>query len=102
MCTSSRSRLQSEYLHYCDRVVVEHGRDILAGEFVGRVADEQTCLANRTIANNNAPSNPTLAIYTRLRSCVHLSQEMLIQHVIRLQILRHKVSGCSIRATVWM
>ena len=39
--------------HDTRRVVVEDGRDVLAGEGVGGVGDEQTCLADGTVTHNN-------------------------------------------------
>lgn len=40
--------------HDARRVVVEHGRDVLAGEGVGGVGDEQTGLADGTVAGDDA------------------------------------------------
>jgi len=40
--------------HDTRRVVVEDGRDILAREGVGGVGDEQTCLADGTVAGDDA------------------------------------------------
>lgn len=39
--------------HHIGRVVVEHGGNILAGEGVGGVADQQARLAHGAVANNN-------------------------------------------------
>lgn len=41
-------------LHDGDRVVVEYCRDIFGRELVGGVADEEACLADSTVANDNA------------------------------------------------
>lgn len=40
--------------HDARRVVVEDGRDVLAREGVGRVGDEQTCLADGTVTGDDA------------------------------------------------
>jgi len=40
--------------HDTRRVVVENGRDVLAREGVGGVGDEQTCLADGTVAGDDA------------------------------------------------
>ena len=40
--------------HDARRVVVEDGRDVLAGEGVGGVGDEQTCLADGTVTGDDA------------------------------------------------
>lgn len=40
--------------HDGDGVVVEDCRDIFRGEFVGSVANEETGLANGTVADDNA------------------------------------------------
>jgi len=42
------------YSHDSDSVVVEHCGDIFRWELVRGVADEETCLSNRTVSNNNA------------------------------------------------
>lgn len=65
--------------HYGDGVVVEHGRDIFRGELVGGVADEQTCLANRTVADNDAPGEKDgLAV----GNCVYAAEEgVTIKHL---------------------
>lgn len=41
--------------HYSDGVVVEDRRDIFGGELVRGVADEKTCLADGTVADDDAP-----------------------------------------------
>ena len=41
--------------HDCDSIVVEDGRDIFGGEFVCRIADEETCLADGTVTDHHAP-----------------------------------------------
>lgn len=43
--------------HYGDGIVVENGRHIFRREFVCGVADEKTCLANGTVADDNAPGS---------------------------------------------
>lgn len=55
--TSSVPQSQADGLvvdHDARRVVVEDGRDVLAGEGVGGVGDEQTCLADGTITGDDA------------------------------------------------
>lgn len=37
-------------------VVVEDGRDIFRGELVCRVADEETCLADGTVTDDDTPA----------------------------------------------
>lgn len=37
-------------------VVVEDSRDIFRGEFVCRVADEETCLADSTVTDDDTPA----------------------------------------------
>lgn len=44
----------AECLHDCDGVVVEDCGHIFGGELVRGVTDEQTCLSDRTIADDNA------------------------------------------------
>ncbi len=44
-----------DHSHDGHGVVVKHGRHVLRGEFVGGVADEQTCFAHRTVADDDAP-----------------------------------------------
>ena len=41
-------------LHDSDRIVVEDGRDVFGGKLIGRVADEETCLPDSTVANDDA------------------------------------------------
>lgn len=41
--------------HYSDGVVVEDRRDVFGGELVCGVADEKTCLADSTVADDDAP-----------------------------------------------
>ncbi len=40
--------------HHVRRVIVKHGRDVLAGEGVRRVRDEQAGLSDRAVADNHA------------------------------------------------
>jgi hypothetical protein len=42
--------------HNGDGVIVEDCWDIFGGEFIGRVADEETGLAHGTVTNNHAPT----------------------------------------------
>jgi hypothetical protein len=44
---------ESCYSHDSNGIVIEDGRDIFGGEFVGRVTDEETCLAHSTITDNH-------------------------------------------------
>lgn len=44
----------SRSLHDCDSVIVEDCGDIFGGELVGGIADEETCLSDRTVTNDNA------------------------------------------------
>jgi len=46
---------EGAHSHHGDGVVVEHSRDIFRWELVGRVADEKAGLADRTVADDNAP-----------------------------------------------
>jgi hypothetical protein len=48
---------QENHSHYGDGIVVENGRHIFRREFVGGVADEKTCLADGTVADDNAPES---------------------------------------------
>lgn len=43
------------YSHYRDRIVVEDGRNVFGGELVCRVGDKKTCLADRTVTDNDTP-----------------------------------------------
>ena len=63
---SSICSSMSEYLHDCNRIIVKDGRNVFAREFVRCVTYEQTCFADRTITNNNAPEDLALAsLHTR-------------------------------------
>jgi len=42
--------------HYGHGVVVEDCGDIFRGKLVGRIADEKTCLADSTVADDNTPA----------------------------------------------
>jgi hypothetical protein len=42
-------------IHDGDGIVIEDGRDVFGGEFVGGVADEETCLSHGTVTDDNAP-----------------------------------------------
>lgn len=44
---------RSDFLHDGDSVVVENCRNIFGRELVGGVADEKTCLANSTVADDD-------------------------------------------------
>lgn len=41
--------------HYGHGIVVEDCGDIFRGKFVGGIADEETCLADRTVADDDTP-----------------------------------------------
>lgn len=41
--------------HYSDGVVVEDRRDIFRGKLVCGVADKETCLADSTVTDDDAP-----------------------------------------------
>ena len=41
-------------LHDSDGIVVKDGGDVFGGELVGRVADQETCLPDSTVANDDA------------------------------------------------
>lgn len=47
-------------VHNGDSIVIEDCRDIFRGELVRRVADEQTCLSDRTVTDDNAPKQYSL------------------------------------------
>ena len=47
-------------IHNRDGIVVEDCRHVFRGELVCRVADEKTCLANRTVADDHAPKTQLL------------------------------------------
>jgi hypothetical protein len=53
-CRQCGQRAEKESSHNGDGVVVEHGGDIFRGELVGGVADEQTCLADSTVTDDDA------------------------------------------------
>ena len=44
---------ESCYSHDGNGIVIEDGRDIFGGEFVGRVTDEETSLSHSTITDNH-------------------------------------------------
>lgn len=44
----------SRGLHDCDGVVIEDCGHIFGGELVGGVTDEETCLSDRTVSDDNA------------------------------------------------
>lgn len=41
--------------HNSDSIVIEDSRDVFGGELVCRVADEQACLSDSTVADDNTP-----------------------------------------------
>ena len=43
-------------VHDSNGIVIEDGRDVFRGEFVGRVADEETCLADSTVTDDDTPA----------------------------------------------
>jgi hypothetical protein len=45
------------YSHNGNGIVIEDGRDIFGGEFVGRVTDEETSLAHSTITDNHTSTD---------------------------------------------
>ena len=45
--------------HYSDGVVIEDRRDIFGGKLVRGVADKETCLADSTVADDDAPVEET-------------------------------------------
>lgn len=46
---------QGSHSHYRDSIVIKDGGDVFGRELVGGVTDEKTCLANSTVADDNAP-----------------------------------------------
>lgn len=42
------------HVHYRDGIVIEYGRDVFGGELVGRIADQQTSLADSTVTDDDA------------------------------------------------
>jgi hypothetical protein len=53
---------ESCYSHNGNGIVIEDGWDIFGGEFVGRVTDEETCLAHSTITDNHTSRRVRLAL----------------------------------------
>lgn len=43
--------------HYGDRIIIEDSGDVFRRELIRRVTDEETCLANGTVANDNASNS---------------------------------------------
>lgn len=41
--------------HYRNGIVIEDGGNVFRGELVRRVADEETCLSDGTVADDDAP-----------------------------------------------
>jgi hypothetical protein len=48
--------------HNGDGVVVEDGGDIFRGELVGGITNEQTCLADGTVTDDDAPAGDGVSI----------------------------------------
>lgn len=42
-------------VHDRDSIVIEDRRDVFRGKLVRRVADEKTCLSDRTVTDDHAP-----------------------------------------------
>lgn len=70
-CALCEAQRDGEYSHYCNRVVVEDCRYIFTGEFVRCVGDEQTCLANCTIANYHTPNHRKITVISEDFLCCH-------------------------------
>lgn len=52
-------------VHDSNGIVIEDGRDVFRGEFVGRVADEETCLADSTVTDDDTPAGGSRALARR-------------------------------------
>jgi hypothetical protein len=53
------------YAHDCNGIVVEDSRNIFRWELVGRIADEKTGLADRTIPHNDASDRAYVSFLIR-------------------------------------
>ena len=51
-----RPRSAGKNPHDSNSIIIEDGRDIFRGKFVGRVADEKTCLADSTVTDDDTPA----------------------------------------------
>ena len=60
--TAKKSGGLREALHDGHGIVVEYGGDVFRGELVGGVADEQTCLSDCTVADDDAPGGRGISI----------------------------------------
>lgn len=75
-------------LHYRDGIVIEDGRDIFRGEFVGRVADEQARLTDSTVTDDDTPVATIGRVSMRLDNCDYRSWCPLAQHSGGLHIVK--------------
>lgn len=55
-------------VHDRDNIVIEDGGHVFRGELVRRVADEKTCLADRTVTDNHAPGEQDTSVSEELSS----------------------------------
>ncbi len=47
--------------HHGNSIIVKYGRDVFAGELIGRVTDQQTGVANSTVADHNTSIDPDVS-----------------------------------------
>lgn len=67
--TTWARKKQGEGSHDGHGVVVEDRGDVFRGKLVGGIADEQTCLADRTVADDDAPAEGGKRVSTRAGAC---------------------------------
>jgi hypothetical protein len=48
---------EMENLHNSDSIVIKNGRDVFGGEFVCRIADQETGLADSTVTDDHTSAN---------------------------------------------
>jgi hypothetical protein len=73
------------YVHYRHRVVVEHSRYILRGEFVGGVTYEKTSLADGTVTDHHTSANSIVS------HCVEILSSTTSRTLLRARLSRESI-----------
>ena len=80
--------VEKKDVHDSNGIVVEDGRDVFGGEFVGRIADEKTCLADSTVTGDNTLDGTFTSVFAcLLEAAIHWRQGEIIR--------KHTFSDCT-------